>query len=143
MELRWCRVSLSVPTMKPLGTRLWARPRLLAVWTAGRSLNGMVSQNDIGHTTSLTSQGSNEIGNLVAALRLSVTHKERAMQVYRLAMNVNFIQGRTTREVAAVCLYIACRRDSECRMMLIDFSDLLKVFCHFPPKKWFLLKSQR
>ena len=49
------------------------------------------------------------------------------MQVWKLTMNINFIQGRTTREVAAVCLYIACRRDNECKLMLIDFSELLEV----------------
>ena len=71
--------------------------------------------------------GSQQVGNIVAALHLGPVHRDRAMAVYRLAMNVNFIQGRTTREVAAACLYVACRRDTENRTMLIDFADLLEI----------------
>lgn len=71
--------------------------------------------------------GQHHISNLVAALRLSTTQKERAYLMWTLAMNQNFIQGRVTRHVAAVCLYIACRNDKECRLMLVDFSDLLEM----------------
>ena len=71
--------------------------------------------------------GLQQINNIVSALHLTSIHRDRAMNIYRLAMNVNFIQGRSTRDVAAVCLYIACRRDTDSKMMLIDFSDILEV----------------
>jgi transcription factor IIIB 90 kDa subunit len=71
--------------------------------------------------------GHHHINNLVAALRLSGTQRDRAYLMWTLAMNQNFIQGRVTKQVAAVCLYIACRHDTECRLMLVDFSDLLEM----------------
>lgn len=54
------------------------------------------------------------------------------MQIFKLAAANNFIQGRRTKSVAAVCLYIACRiqKDSN-RIMLIDFSDVLMVSFSF------------
>lgn len=39
----------------------------------------------------------------------------------------NFIQGRRTEHVAAVCLYSACRKERPCRVMLIDFADKVQV----------------
>lgn len=50
------------------------------------------------------------------------------MQIFKLAAANNFIQGRRTKSVAAVCLYIACRIQKDTnRIMLIDFSDVLMV----------------
>lgn len=50
--------------------------------------------------------------------------QDAAMQVYKLALANNFVQGRHTKSVAAVCLYIACRRSHENnKWMLIDFAD--------------------
>lgn len=50
------------------------------------------------------------------------------MQIFKLAAANNFIQGRRTKSVAAVCLYIACRIQKDTnRVMLIDFSDVLQV----------------
>jgi transcription factor IIIB subunit 2 len=50
-----------------------------------------------------------------------------AGQVFKLAVGLNFIQGRRTKTVAAVCLYIACRRQNGNTVMLIDFADVLMV----------------
>ena len=51
------------------------------------------------------------------------------MQVFRLASSINFIQGRRTKAVAAVALYVACRSQIENpnHYMLIDFADVLQV----------------
>ncbi|KAL9600688.1 MAG: hypothetical protein Q9219_003018 [cf. Caloplaca sp. 3 TL-2023] len=50
--------------------------------------------------------------------------QDTAMQVYKLCLANNFVQGRLTKSVAAVCLYIACRRSKENnKFMLIDFAD--------------------
>ncbi|KAL8733238.1 MAG: hypothetical protein Q9166_002255 [cf. Caloplaca sp. 2 TL-2023] len=50
--------------------------------------------------------------------------QDAAMQVYKLALANNFVQGRQAKNVAAVCLYIACRKSRENnKWMLIDFAD--------------------
>ncbi|KAL8946757.1 MAG: hypothetical protein Q9183_007862 [Haloplaca sp. 2 TL-2023] len=67
----------------------------------------------------------------VASYPLSIQQPEQdyALQVYKLARGNNFIQGRVTNHVAAVCLYIACRRKRANKdrgpnqWMLIDFAD--------------------
>ena len=56
-----------------------------------------------------------------------------AGQVFKLAVGLNFIQGRRTKTVAAVCLYIACRRQDGNTTMLIDFADVLMVSSDFSP----------
>lgn len=79
-------------------------------------------------TTLLTTvAGNNAIRQVADGLRLTDTHKARALSLYTLATGINFIQGREITSVAAVCLYIACRMDNQNRMMLIDFSDALQV----------------
>lgn len=45
------------------------------------------------------------------------------VQIFKLAAMNNFIQGRRTNTVAAVCLYTAARKERPCRVMLIDFAD--------------------
>ncbi|KAL8872242.1 MAG: hypothetical protein Q9174_002098, partial [Haloplaca sp. 1 TL-2023] len=67
----------------------------------------------------------------VASYPLNIQQPEQdyALQVYKLARGNNFIQGRVTNHVAAVCLYIACRRKRANKdrgpnqWMLIDFAD--------------------
>lgn len=46
--------------------------------------------------------------------------------MFILAIERNFVQGRTTTSVTASCLYIVCRREKSPHM-LIDFSDALQV----------------
>ena len=62
-------------------------------------------------------------------LRVAEPLMESGMQVFRLASANNFIQGRRTKSVAAVCLYLACRsqRDLPNPHMLIDFADVLNL----------------
>ncbi|PHH67555.1 hypothetical protein CDD82_1364 [Ophiocordyceps australis] len=48
-------------------------------------------------------------------------------QVFKLASGANFVQGRTMESVSAVCLYTACRMQPPCKVMLIDFADLIQV----------------
>jgi transcription factor IIIB 90 kDa subunit len=54
------------------------------------------------------------------------------VQIFKLAANNNFIQGRRMDMVAAVCLYTACRKEKPCRVMLIDFADKVQVYCSSP-----------
>jgi hypothetical protein len=53
------------------------------------------------------------------------------LQIFKLAANNNFIQGRRMDMVSAVCLYTACRKEKPCRVMLIDFADKLQVCLSF------------
>ena len=66
-------------------------------------------------------------GNLISALGLPASHKERSAKLYRLAQGNGFTQGRKIEYVAAVCLYMACRQDKENAIMLIDISEMIKV----------------
>jgi transcription factor IIIB subunit 2 len=64
---------------------------------------------------------------LSRALTIPESATKAAGQVFKLAVGLNFIQGRRTKTVAAVCLYIACRRQNGNTVMLIDFADVLMV----------------
>lgn len=52
---------------------------------------------------------------------------DSAVQLFKLAANNNFIQGRRMHMVAAVCLYTSCRKEKPCKVMLIDFADYCQV----------------
>ncbi|TPX17062.1 uncharacterized protein E0L32_012275 [Thyridium curvatum] len=47
-------------------------------------------------------------------------------QIYKLASGKNFVQGRRIPNVVAVSLYAACRKESPCKIMLIDLADIVK-----------------
>ncbi|CAG8633009.1 14512_t:CDS:10 [Acaulospora morrowiae] len=70
--------------------------------------------------------GRRQIQALATALRLSDHLMEAAQRYFNLAITNNFIQGRKTQHVIAACLYIVCRTEKTCHM-LIDFSDILQV----------------
>ncbi|KAL4781859.1 hypothetical protein BJX76DRAFT_349858 [Aspergillus varians] len=71
--------------------------------------------------------GSRYINQLARALTIPESASKAAGQVFKLAVGLNFIQGRRTKTVAAVCLYIACRRQDGNTVMLIDFADVLMI----------------
>ena len=72
--------------------------------------------------------GKRKIGEIGAALSVPQTTQNAAFNIWRLCTAANFIQGRRINQVAAVCLYIACRKlEKENKWMLIDFSDLIHV----------------
>ncbi|EAW09842.1 transcription factor TFIIIB subunit BRF1 [Aspergillus clavatus NRRL 1] len=76
----------------------------------------------------ITEQNGNRyINQLSRALNIPESAMKAAGQVFKLAVGLNFIQGRRTKTVAAVCLYIACRRQDGNTVMLIDFADVLMV----------------
>lgn len=60
-------------------------------------------------------------------LKLSDNVVNEGVQIFKLALSQNWIQGRGMVKVVPVCLYAACRRQDKCRVMLIDFADLVKV----------------
>jgi transcription factor IIIB subunit 2 len=76
----------------------------------------------------MTEQNGNRfISQLSRALTIPESAMKAAGQVFKLAVGLNFIQGRRTKTVAAVCLYIACRRQDGNTVMLIDFADVLMI----------------
>ncbi|PWY80326.1 hypothetical protein BO94DRAFT_567568 [Aspergillus sclerotioniger CBS 115572] len=76
----------------------------------------------------ITEQNGNRyINQLSRALTIPESAMKAAGQVFKLAVGLNFIQGRRTKTVAAVCLYIACRRQDGNTVMLIDFADVLMI----------------
>ncbi|RJE19402.1 hypothetical protein PHISCL_08262 [Aspergillus sclerotialis] len=76
----------------------------------------------------LTEQNGNRyIHQLSRALIIPESATKAASQVFKLAVGLNFIQGRRIKTVAAVSLYIACRRQDGNTVMLIDFADVLMI----------------
>lgn len=61
------------------------------------------------------------------SLRMNAQLRESGDKIFALCVQ-GFIQGRRTKSVAAVALYIACRTQKETNQyMLIDFADILNV----------------
>ncbi|KAI0380551.1 hypothetical protein F5Y04DRAFT_256939 [Hypomontagnella monticulosa] len=52
---------------------------------------------------------------------------DAAIQIFKLVMEENWLQGRGMEKVVPVCLYTACRREDRCKVMLIDFAELVHV----------------
>ncbi|KAK4134434.1 hypothetical protein BT67DRAFT_379657 [Trichocladium antarcticum] len=52
---------------------------------------------------------------------------DKAYQLYKFASNSNFIQGRRKTNVAAICVYAACRKEENNKVMLIDLADIIKT----------------
>ncbi|KAL1899048.1 transcription factor TFIIIB subunit brf1 [Ceratocystis pirilliformis] len=67
------------------------------------------------------------IAGFAHQLELSESLINSAVQAFKLASNANFIQGRSLAGVAAVCLYVACRNEPPCKIMLLDLADLVQI----------------
>ncbi|KAI1365514.1 hypothetical protein F5Y08DRAFT_174762 [Xylaria arbuscula] len=52
---------------------------------------------------------------------------ESAIMIFKLVLNENWLQGRGMDKVVPVCLYVACRREDKCDIMLIDFAELVHI----------------
>jgi transcription factor IIIB subunit 2 len=70
--------------------------------------------------------GRRAIQQVVSQLRLRQAFVDRACRLFRTAVERNFVQGRKTMCVVAVCLYMVCREDNSPHM-LIDFSDAVQI----------------
>ncbi|KAG4410599.1 hypothetical protein IFR04_016264 [Cadophora malorum] len=71
--------------------------------------------------------GRRYMQSMGAQLAINDSTIQAGMQIFKLAAMSNFIQGRRMDMVAAVCLYSACRKTSPCKVMLIDFADLVQA----------------
>ena len=70
--------------------------------------------------------GRQKIRQVAHVLNLSESMQEKAQRFFTLALTTNFVRGRRSMQVVAVCLYVGCRQ-SQTTHMLIDFSDALGV----------------
>ncbi|KAI9810911.1 MAG: transcription factor TFIIIB subunit brf1 [Pycnora praestabilis] len=71
--------------------------------------------------------GKRLINQLAAAIGIPQYVAEQAFQVWKIAASINFVQGRRTTNVAAMCLYVACRKQDQNQYMLMDFAQVLQV----------------
>ncbi|USP73727.1 Transcription factor IIIB 60 kDa subunit [Curvularia clavata] len=86
-----------------------------------RGLGGMESREQA------AMNGKNAIQALGASLNQREAVIEQAFSWYKLAMNFRFIQGRRMRNVAAVAIYMAARRQPENTLMLIDLAEKIQT----------------
>lgn len=70
--------------------------------------------------------GKRKIRRIAAALRIPDFIAEAAGEWFKLALTMNFVQGRRSNNVLATCLYVACRKEKTPHM-LIDFSSRLQI----------------
>ncbi|KAI2475380.1 SUA7 Transcription initiation factor TFIIIB [Pyrenophora tritici-repentis] len=86
-----------------------------------RGLGGMGSREQA------ALNGKNAIEALGASLNQREAVIEQAVSWYKLSMNFNFVQGRRMRNVAAISIYMAARRQPENTLMLIDLAEKIQT----------------
>lgn len=86
-----------------------------------RGLGGMESRDQA------AMHGKFAIEALGQSLQQRQTVIDQAVGWYKLAMNHNFIQGRRMRNVAAVAIYMAARRQPENTLMLMDLAEKIQT----------------
>ncbi|EMG48561.1 TDS4 Transcription factor IIIB 70 kDa subunit [Candida maltosa Xu316] len=83
-------------------------------------------QNAMESREQTLSKGKQRIKKLAQVLKISDYIAEAAGEWFRLALTLNFVQGRRSHNVLATCLYVACRKEKT-HHMLIDFSSRLQM----------------
>lgn len=71
--------------------------------------------------------GRHEIESIGGSLNVPERVRVQALQMYKLAMGLGFIQGRRVKNVAAVALYMAARRQDQNTLMLMDLAEKIQV----------------
>ncbi|KXT18369.1 hypothetical protein AC579_942 [Pseudocercospora musae] len=71
--------------------------------------------------------GKKALEALTPKLPIEETVAMQANQIWTLAANINFSAGRKTDEVVAACLYAACRRQKQNKILLMDIAELVKI----------------
>lgn len=72
-------------------------------------------------------KGTDEIRKLIGALHLRQSIEDQAVQLYKLANSMSFVQGRRIRNVAACCIYLTDRRQAESTLLLMDLAEKIHV----------------
>ncbi|KAF2657983.1 hypothetical protein K491DRAFT_552469, partial [Lophiostoma macrostomum CBS 122681] len=101
--------------------------------TMGGTVRGMPGRESRQKTQQRA--GQDEIAALCYALRLTANVKDAATQYYKLSLNHEFEdedrtpfgQGRRVRNVAAVCIYLADRKQPESTLLLMDLAEKVRV----------------
>lgn len=75
----------------------------------------------------IQNQGRRILSGLCPKLGIEEYVQIQAEQIWSLAAGINFSAGRKTDEVAAACLYAACRRQKDNRILLMDIAELVKI----------------
>lgn len=83
-------------------------------------------QNAMESREQTLSNGKRKIKRIAAALKIPDYIAEAAGEWFRLALTLNFVQGRRSNNVLATCLYVTCRKERT-HHMLIDFSSRLQI----------------
>ncbi|XXG98077.1 hypothetical protein Hte_004396 [Hypoxylon texense] len=52
---------------------------------------------------------------------------DAGIQIFKLVMEDNWLQGRGMDKVVPMCLFTACRREARCKVMLMDFAELSHI----------------
>jgi transcription factor IIIB subunit 2 len=86
-----------------------------------RGLGGMESRE------AAALAGKTAIEALAHAVKVRDSVKDQAIGWYKLATNYSFIQGRRMRNVAAVAIYMAARRQPENTLLLIDLAEKIQT----------------
>ncbi|KAF7197613.1 Transcription factor IIIB 60 kDa subunit [Pseudocercospora fuligena] len=71
--------------------------------------------------------GKKALEALTPKLPIEENVSMQANQIWTLAANINFSAGRKTDEVVAACLYAACRRQKQNKVLLMDIAELVKI----------------
>ncbi|KAF2019601.1 hypothetical protein BU24DRAFT_459258 [Aaosphaeria arxii CBS 175.79] len=72
-------------------------------------------------------KGKSEIQKLCGAMNIRLNIEEQAFSLYKLALSHNFVQGRRVRNVAAISIYLASRRQPDNTLLLMDLSEKIQV----------------
>ncbi|KAI3404995.1 BRF1 [Candida oxycetoniae] len=83
-------------------------------------------QNAMESREQTISNGKRKIRRIAASLKIADFIAEAAGEWFKLALTMNFVQGRRSNNVLATCLYVACRKERT-HHMLIDFSSRLQI----------------
>ncbi|RCK59543.1 Transcription factor IIIB subunit [Candida viswanathii] len=83
-------------------------------------------QNPLDSKEQTLSTGKRRIKKIAASLKIPDYIADAAAEWFRLALTLNFVQGRRSHNVLATCLYVACRKERT-HHMLIDFSSRLQI----------------
>lgn len=71
--------------------------------------------------------GRRALASLAAPLKIPDNITQQAASVWSLAALNNFMAGRRTDEVAAACMWAACRRQKENDVLLMDMAEILRI----------------
>jgi transcription factor IIIB 90 kDa subunit len=75
----------------------------------------------------IDNNGRRALAPIVARLAINDQIHNQALSLFGVAANFGFNAGRRTEEVAAACLFVACRRNAHNDILLIDIAEIIKV----------------